>query len=75
MKLPAVKPQNVIKALKRAGCRETHRKGSHRFFRSSVGKTTVVPFHKGKDLNKGLLHSILKDLDISDQEFIRLLRK
>lgn len=56
MKLPALKPQKVIKALKRAGCTKTRRKGSHQFFRSPQGKTTVVPFHKGKDTPKGLLH-------------------
>lgn len=75
MKLPALKPQKVIKALKKAGCTETHRKGSHRFFRSPQGKTTVLPFHKGKDTPKGLLHSILHDLDISTEEFVKLLRR
>ncbi|MEK7521481.1 MAG: type II toxin-antitoxin system HicA family toxin [Patescibacteria group bacterium] len=75
MKLPALKPQKVIKALQKAGCYETHRKGSHRFFKSSQGKTTVVPFHKGKDLGKGLLHDILKDVEISDEEFLKLLKK
>lgn len=35
------------------------------------GKTTVVPFH-GEDLGRGLIRKILKDIEISPDEYEEL---
>jgi len=39
------------------------------FFKHPDGRTTVIPFHKGKDIGRGLLRTILNDIHISPQDF------
>lgn len=73
-RLPVVKAKKLIKVLKKLGFRETHRKGSHRFFQHSDGRTTAVPVHPGEDLGRGLLREILHQIEISPQEFLEHLK-
>jgi predicted RNA binding protein YcfA (HicA-like mRNA interferase family) len=37
------------------------------------GRKTTVPVHKGKDIGRGLLRKILRDVDITAEELKRLL--
>lgn len=73
MKLPALKPQEVIKALNRVGFEKARQTGSHLIL---VNKTTrkiiPVPMHN-KDIKRGLLLSIIKQVDLTTEEFIKLL--
>lgn len=47
--------------------------GSHHFLENKfTNKTTVVPLHSNEDLGRGLLKQILKDIDMSVEEFDRL---
>ncbi len=50
-------------------------KGSHIFYRHPDGRTTTVPKHPGRDLARPLVREILKDIDISREQFAELLRK
>ena len=43
-------------------------KGSHRFYRHNDGRTTIVPMHAG-DLDRTLIRKILKDIDMSINDF------
>ncbi len=72
-RLPVCTPTDVIRALQRAGFFLDHSTGSHRFFRhpSRPGIVTV-PFHR-KDLKRGTLKSILRQADLTVEEFIALL--
>jgi predicted RNA binding protein YcfA (HicA-like mRNA interferase family) len=56
-----VKAQELIRMLEADGWRATGQSGSHRHFRhpTKLG-LIVVPVHAGKELGKGLTHSILK---------------
>lgn len=74
-KLPIIKSRKLIRVLLKIGFEQTHKKGSHFFFRHSDGRTTVVPVHKGRDIGRGLLRKILHDIKISPEEFKKLLRK
>lgn len=74
-KLPAIKAKKLIKVPRTLNFTQTHRKGSHFFFTHPDGRTTVVPVHPGKDLGKGLLHSILQDIKLSPEKFQELLKK
>ncbi|MCB4791856.1 MAG: type II toxin-antitoxin system HicA family toxin [Elusimicrobia bacterium] len=47
-------------------------KGSHTFWEHNDGRCTVVPIHKGKDIGRGLLKSILNDIDIETENFFKL---
>lgn len=73
-KLPVVKARELIKVLKKLGFVKTHQVGSHAQFKHPNGKKVTIPIHPGKDLKRGLLRGILKDLEISVEEFIKLFR-
>ena len=65
-----LKPSEVIRILKNLGFEQIRQKGSHIYFRHPDGHSTVVPFHKGEDLGRGLLGAILKEIELSWEEFI-----
>ena len=73
-KQPVVKPKQVITALKRAGFFIHHQTGSHvRLIHQTESYRRVsVPMHN-KDLKKGTLKSILRQAELSIEEFIGLL--
>lgn len=73
-KLNPISPDKLIKILKKQGFKEIRQKGSHKFFRDSEGRTTVIPYHKGEKIGRGLLTKILKDTDISRDEFLDLFK-
>jgi predicted RNA binding protein YcfA (HicA-like mRNA interferase family) len=73
-KLPVLKPQELIRALEKLGFSCTRKsKGSHFRYRHLDGRITTIPVHKGKDISRGLLRKILKDVDISIEELNKLL--
>ena len=73
-KLNPIAPDKIIKFLKKQGFKEIRQKGSHKFFRDSEGHTTVVPYHKGEKIGRGLLTKNLKDIDITRDDFINLIK-
>lgn len=73
-RLPALRPRQVIRALKKAGFVEDRQKGSHLVMRHPVTKAvTVIPVHAGKTLKTPLVRSILSDANLSTAEFMKLL--
>ena len=75
-KLPRVDCQQLIRALKRAGFEEQRQRGSHLHLRrDSGGKRVTVPVHKGRMVPVGTLRAILRDADISIEEFRTLLKR
>ena len=69
MRLTPLKPSAVIKALHRLGFEKIRQKGSHIFFRHMDGRTTVVAYHKGEDIPRGLVHKILQDIETDWDNF------
>ncbi len=69
-RITPIKPIVAIRILKKLGFEAIRQKGSHIFFRHADGRSTVVPFHSGEELGKGLLSEILKDIELSWDEFI-----
>jgi len=74
-KLPVIKIKELIKALNRLGFFELHRLGSHAQFRHKDGRRTTVPIHAGKDICKGTLKAILRDLNVSVEVLVDALKK
>ncbi len=71
-KLPVLKSRQVIAALEKAGFRQVRQKGSHvQFKRGNL--LVTVPNHPG-DLNPNVLKSILRQAQISAEEFEALLK-
>ncbi len=72
-RLPAVKSKELIRVLESVGFIK-HRKmsGSHLVLKHSDGRRTTVPVHS-KDIPKGTLLAIIKDVKISREDFLELL--
>lgn len=64
-----------LPVLKKMDFEQKRQSGSHIFFYHPDGRTTVVPRHDGKDISRGLLSEILKDINRTPDEFLKLLRK
>ena len=45
-------------------------KGSYRFYRHDDGRYTTIPYHGSDDLGRPLIREILKQVDISDEEYL-----
>lgn len=71
-KLSPIKSSRLIKILQELGFQKIRQKGSHIFMRHPDGRCTVVPFHKGEDISKGLLHKILDDAELDSKQFNNL---
>jgi predicted RNA binding protein YcfA (HicA-like mRNA interferase family) len=71
--LPALTGDEIVTALVKAGFQKIHQKGSHGKLAHPDGRTTIVPVHKGESIGKGLMSKILRDVDLSKEEFASLL--
>ena len=72
-KLPAVTTERVIAVLEKVGFEVIRQRGSHVRLKHSDGRLVTVPVHSGQDIGKGLLRKILRDAELSREEFINLL--
>ena len=70
-KLTILSPKDMVKLLNTIGFVEVRQKGSHKTFKHNDGRTTVIPFH-GEDLGRGLIRKILRDIEISKDEYEKL---
>jgi predicted RNA binding protein YcfA (HicA-like mRNA interferase family) len=73
VKLPMLRPRQVIAVLERLGFVEVRQRGSHKQFRHSDGRVTTVPDHKGRDVSPGLLRKILEDIRVSPEDFLHII--
>jgi predicted RNA binding protein YcfA (HicA-like mRNA interferase family) len=74
MKVPVLKPRDLIKVLEKLNCFKKRQTGSHLIFYCPKQKKIIpVPIHP-KDLKKGLVLSIRRELDLSIQDFLKLLK-
>jgi predicted RNA binding protein YcfA (HicA-like mRNA interferase family) len=70
-RLPRLKGKELVRILERADFRIVRTKGSHIFLRHPDGRATVVPVHSGETIGPGLLRAILRDVEMSVEEFVR----
>lgn len=74
-KLPVVSGAETVRALERAGFVLRRQTGGHKILRHPVTKVTVpVPIHGGGDLKPGTLRAILREADLTVEEFVQLLK-
>ncbi|MFZ0244787.1 type II toxin-antitoxin system HicA family toxin [Candidatus Binatus sp.] len=74
MRLPALKAREVIRVLEQLGFQLHHSTGSHRIYKNpATGRRAVIPFHGSRDLNVNVLRSILRQADLAEDEFVKLL--
>ena len=72
-KLPVLSAARLVKVLNKLGLGLVRQRGSHAIYRHADGRTTVVPMHAGEDIRRGLLRAILRDLELTPEEFEKLL--
>lgn len=69
---PTVSGKILIKILLKLGFKIVRVKGSHNFLKHEDGRCTTIPVHKNENIGIGLLSKILKDVDISKEDFKKL---
>jgi predicted RNA binding protein YcfA (HicA-like mRNA interferase family) len=72
-KLPVLTGKTVINALEKIGFNPVRQKGSHVQMEHENGRLVTIPVHAGKTIGKGLLRKILRDAELTKEEFIALL--
>ena len=74
-RLPVVGFRKMGKVLLRLGFRAVRQKGSHVFYRHPDGRTTTLPNHPGRDLARPLVREILREIEITPEQFQQELRQ
>jgi len=74
-RLPSLRGDAVVRALKKSGLEVVRIKGSHHVMEHAddPARRTVVPVHAGKDVKRGLLRKIIDDAGLTVEEFCDLL--
>lgn len=73
-KLPRVSAADAVRVLEKAGFYLVRQSGSHKIFKNAEGKRATIPFHSGKELHPKILKSILRDADLTVEEFLELMK-
>ena len=74
MKLPVISGKEAVKAFEKLGYAPVRQKGSHiRMKHLSIASKTPISIPNHKVLGKGLLRKLLRDADITLEEFIKVI--
>ena len=49
-------------------------RGSHVLYRHPDGRTTTVPHHVGRDLARPLIREILREIEVTPEQYVSLLQ-
>lgn len=73
-KLPVVKAKKLFKTLEKLGFYKYHQVGSHIQLKNPDGRRITIPYHPTREIRKGTLRSIIDDIDMNVEEFIKALK-
>ena len=73
-KLPILTGLELVKILEKVGFKNVRQKGSHVFLKHQDNRITIIPVHKGKDIDRSLLSKILRDTKISPDNLKDILK-
>lgn len=71
-KLASIRPKEIVRALRKLGFYKHNQVGSHATFKHADGRRVTIPLHN-RELKKGLLHGILKDINSTVEEIKTLI--
>lgn len=71
-KLSPMRSRELLRILHKLGFIQTHQTGSHLRLWHPDGRRTTVPVHSGEKIGIGLLKTILKQVNISTKDFIKI---
>jgi len=69
-RMPTITARVIIKFLKSLGFQQIRQRGSHKFFKHPDGRTATVPDHKGETLGCGITGKVLKDAEVTRDDFL-----
>ena len=72
-RLPRIKGREIVRSLEKAGFVIDRTRGSHVFLKHADGRATAVPTHSGETIGPGLMRAILRDVEMSIDDFAKLL--
>jgi predicted RNA binding protein YcfA (HicA-like mRNA interferase family) len=72
-KLPSLTGKEVVSLLKKVGFIVERQRGSHVFLKHDDGQATVIPIHSGETIGPGLLSKILRDVEMTKDELLKIL--
>ncbi len=73
-KLPQIKPRDIARVLVGLGFVPRSGRGSHVVYKHPDGRRTVIPQHN-RPVRTGTLGAILRQADVTTNEFLKLLKK
>ena len=71
-KFPLLTGKETVSILKKAGFIVERQRGSHVFLKHADGRATVVPVHSGETIGPGLLSKILRDVEMTKDELLKI---
>lgn len=74
-KLPIIKARELFNVLKKYGFYKYHQVGSHIQMKHQDGRRTTIPYHPSQEIRRGTLKAIIDDLDMTVEDFTKLLKK
>jgi predicted RNA binding protein YcfA (HicA-like mRNA interferase family) len=72
IRLPTLRPREVIGALKKIGFAERRQSGSHLILVHPDGRRVVIPIH-ANDLPRETMHAIIKQAGLTEEEIRALI--
>ena len=69
-KLRILRAAEIVAALQKAGFAPIRHRGSHLRLRHSDGRVVTVPCHSSTDVGRGLTRKILRDAELTEDEFL-----
>jgi len=74
-RLKLINSQTLEKLLFSLGFKKKRQKGSHVFYKHPDGRTTTIPHHPGRLLARPLIRKILRDIELTVEEYQASLEK
>lgn len=74
-RLKIINARKTEKLLIKLGFEKVRQKGSHAFYRHPDGRTTTIPHHSGRNLARPLIKEILREIELSNEEYNEYLNK
>jgi len=72
MKLPVVSGKEFIKRMKKKGFEQVSQEGSHIIIRLNKPPYTKLSVPNHRELDKGLLRALIRDANLTVEEFVKL---
>ncbi len=74
-RLQIIDAKRMEKLLFLLGFKRVRQKGSHVFYRHPDGRTTTIPHHRGRVLARPLMREILREIEITVEDYNKYLER